>query len=121
MRRNCVVSLPSSMPHAARAHGVGQARAGRFADDHQRHAALGRGALHVPDFLAVGARWSSALHGEVVDDDGDVAAVDLAEAGDLAVGRRFVGLLGIDARGAEQARLDERVLRRADARCARAR
>ena len=115
------VVVAEQLPHAARAHRVGQPRAGRFADDDERHAALGGGALHVRDFLAVGRAGGRAFHREVVDDDRDVAAVDPAVARDLAVGRRLVGLLGIDAGSAEKPGFDERVLVEQAARCARAR
>ena len=49
------------------------------------------------DFLAVGRAGRCALDGEVVDDQRDIAAVDPAVSRELAVGRRFVRLLGIDA------------------------
>ena len=93
--------------HAARTHRIGQPRAGRFTDDDKRHAALGRRALHMADFLAVGSAGRSAFDGEVVDDDGDIAAVDAREAGDLAVGLRFRFLLRVQPRCAEEARFDK--------------
>ncbi len=62
------------------------------------------------DLLAVGGAGGRAHDREVVDGDGDVAAVDLGEAGDLAVRRRAVAVLRVDARDAEQARLDEAAL-----------
>src|SRR5215207_8248773 len=39
-----------------------------------------------------------------------VAAVDAAESGDLAVGLRFIRLLGVHTRRSEETRLDERIL-----------
>ena len=60
--------------------------------------------------LAVRCAGGRAHHREVVDDDRDVAPVDLAEAGDLAVGLRFVRLLRIDTGGTEQPGFDERIL-----------
>ena len=75
--------------HAARAHVVGHARAGRFAEEHHGQTAAGGHALHVPDLAAVGGARRCAHHGEVVGDDGALAAVDPAEARDLAVRRRL--------------------------------
>ena len=90
--------------HAARAHVVGHARAGGLAEEHERQPALRGDALHVRDLAAVGGRRRGAHHREVVGDDGDIAAVDAAEAGDLAVGGRAVAILEARARCAEQAR-----------------
>ena len=88
MRMYCVPSLPSSVAHAARAHVVGHARARGFAEEDHRQAAAGGDPLHVADLAAVGGGRRRAHHGEVVGDHGALAAVDLAEARDLAVGRR---------------------------------
>ena len=96
------VVVAKQHPHATRTHRVGQARAGRFADDNERHAALGRGAFHVTDFLAVGRAGRCALDREVVDDDRDITAGYAREAGELAVGLCFGCLLGIYAGRAEQ-------------------
>ena len=53
--------------------------------------------------------------------DGDVAAVDLAVAGDLAVGLRLLRLLRIDTGRAEEPRFEESARVEQRARCARAR
>ena len=66
MRRYCVRVVAEQRAHAARAHVVGHARAGRFAEEDERHAALGRDALHVADLAAVGGADRRAHHGEVV-------------------------------------------------------
>ena len=84
----CVGVVAQQRAHAARAHVVGHARAGGLAEEDERQAALRGHALHVRDLAAVGRAARGAHHGEVVGDDGDLAAVDAAEAGDLAVGRR---------------------------------
>ena len=93
--------------HAARAHRVRQPRAGRLADEHDRHAAFRAGPFDLSDLLAVGRACRRPLDGEVVDDERDVAVVDFGVSRDFAVGRRRVMIVRVDARGAEQAGLEK--------------
>src|SRR3546814_10829749 len=60
--------------------------------------------------LGVRGAGRSTLRGEVVDDDADIAAIDPAEAGDLAVARRAGHVLLEDSRRAEQPDLQEAAL-----------
>src|SRR3546814_6245663 len=60
--------------------------------------------------LGVRGAGRSALRGEVVDDDADIAAIDPAEAGDFAVARRAGHVLLEDCRRAEQPDLQEAAL-----------
>jgi hypothetical protein len=84
MRRNWVVSFPSIKPMPLEPIASGK-----------------RAPVDSPTCTGRGA-----LDREVVDDDADVAPVDTAEAGDLAVARCRVRLR-IVVRGAEQADLEE--------------
>src|SRR3546814_18563972 len=60
--------------------------------------------------LGVRGAGRSALRGEVVDDDADIAAIDPAEAGDFAVARRTGHVLLEDCSRAEQPDLQEAAL-----------
>ncbi len=93
--------------HALGAHGVGQACAGRFADMNERQPALGAHPPHIAHLSRVRCAGRGAFGGEVVDHHADVAAVDLAETGDLAVTWRALDVGIIHARSAENAELDE--------------
>src|ERR1700692_1675234 len=73
---------------------------------HEGHALLGAGLADVTHLLGIGSARGGALDRKVVDDHADVAPVDAAEAGDLAVARRR-GRLPVVVRGAEQAALEK--------------
>src|SRR3546814_996589 len=71
-------------------------------DLREGHALLGARLADVADLLGVRGAGRSALRGEVVDDDADIAAIGPAEAGDFAVARRAGHVLLEDCRRAEQ-------------------
>src|SRR3546814_3967503 len=79
-------------------------------DLREGHALLGARLADVADLLGVRGAGRSALRGEVVDDDADIAAIDPAEAGDFAVARRAGHVLLEDCRRAEQPDLQEAAL-----------
>ena len=90
-----------------RAHHIGHARAGGFAEEHRWDAAFARGLFDVLELLDVDVGAGRALHREVIGDDGGLTPVDAAEARHLAIGRR-VGFVLQPRRHREQAGLDER-------------
>src|SRR3546814_10972453 len=79
-------------------------------DLREGHALLGARLADVADLLGVRGAGRSTLRGEVVDDDADIAAIDPAEAGDLAVARRAGHVLLEASRRAAQPDLQEAAL-----------
>ncbi len=75
-------------PHAARPHGIGQARAGRFAGVHKGMPRSVQASTDIAHFARIGGAGGRALGREVVHHHADVAAVDAAEAHQFAVARR---------------------------------
>ena len=63
------------------------ARAGRVVQADDRHAEFARRLNHIGDFFRVGAADAAGQHGAVLGINIDRPALDLAEAGDDAVGR----------------------------------
>ena len=98
------------------------ARAGAVVEADERRADL-RGEVHdLADLLGERAREAAAEDGEVLREQEDLPAVDLAVAGDDAVARDLL-LVRAEVRAAvhdELVHLDERARDRAAARCARA-
>ncbi len=102
-------AVRQQVPHAERAHVVGNPGAGAFAEEYHRQAPLGRRALHLPDLLHVRGGRGCALYGEIVGDDDNLAPVDAAVAGQLSVAGR-VGAVGGNRGGREQARFQKAAL-----------
>ena len=109
VRRNWVGSLPSREPMPPDPMASGSRAPVDSPIRTQRHATLGGGALHMGDLLAVGGAGRSPHDGEVVDDEGDVAAVDAGIAGDLAVGGRLVAVFGENAGGSRRVRFSTKL------------
>ena len=71
--------------HAARAHIVGKPRAGGLSQVNEGHALLAGDSSHMAHLLGISSAGRCAGNGEVIDNNGDVAAIDLAEADNLTV------------------------------------
>ena len=69
------------------------ARAGRVEQPHDRDALAQRELAHARRLVLADRAHRAGHHREVVGADGDAAAVDLADAGDHAVGRQVAALL----------------------------
>ena len=95
-----------------RAGGLLDARAGRVEQPDHRDALAERQVAQARDLHLAGHAHRAGHHGEVVGGHGDQAAVDLAVAGDDAVGRRLLALHRAlrEVRAPVDAELDERAL-----------